>query len=77
MFLLYDPYFFSQSIINGVNFIFCILYTCLQVALNLIFIFQQKQQNGDALDTAREFALKHNIPVHYWVGKEGWEPQNA
>lgn len=37
----------------------------------------KKQPNGDALDTAREFSLKHNIPVHYWIGKEGWEPQNG
>ena len=55
----------------------CILVYRYLKALDLIFIFQQKQQNGDALDTAREFSLKHNIPVHYWIGKEGWEPQNG
>ena len=44
VFLLYDSCFFSQSIINAVNFICCILYTCLQVSLDLIFIFNRNNK---------------------------------
>lgn len=37
----------------------------------------KKSQNAKSLDTAREFSLEHNIPIYYWLGKEGWASHEA
>ncbi|XP_078360619.1 methionyl-tRNA formyltransferase, mitochondrial-like isoform X3 [Oculina patagonica] len=37
----------------------------------------KKPLNGETIDTAREFSIKHDIPIHYWHGKEGWQPNQG
>ncbi|XP_029212080.2 methionyl-tRNA formyltransferase, mitochondrial-like isoform X1 [Acropora muricata] len=33
-------------------------------------------KDSQFLDTVRDFSLNHNIPIYYWLGKEGWDADN-